>query len=142
VAGIIQRNARFSPLAGCLRPAEETTKKKIGPVLPFIFLNENGIDRVKQFDKAWKTACKNAGIALKLFHGFRKTAVRNMARAGIPERVAMMIVEHRTRSVLGPSNILSEAGLRMAAQEQQEYSDLQPTGTTVNLKTHKTSVRL
>jgi integrase len=76
---------------------------------------------VSQFRKSWKVACESADKPDALFHDFRRTAVRNMIRAGVPRRIAMMLSGHKTESVFERYNITDDQDLEDAVRKTQTY---------------------
>ena len=67
---------------------------------------------ISNFDYTWKKACKEVNLAGRRFHDFRRTAVRDMMRARLPEKVIMSITGHRTRSIFDRYNIIKEIDQR------------------------------
>ena len=96
----------------------DALQRKLGTVIPWIFHRDG--KRIRVFRKAWHTACQGAGVPGRIPHDFRRTAVRNLVRAGIPERVAMTMTGHKTRAVFERYNIVSEGDLEMAARKLDE----------------------
>lgn len=85
---------------------------------PWVFSRRG--EPIKSFKTAWAAACEKAklgGRAARLFHDLRRTGVRNMIRAGVPEKIAMLISGHKTRSVFDRYHIVDESDLREAAKK-------------------------
>lgn len=92
-------------------------------IIPHLFFHYDGPyegQQITTIQKQWKAARKAAGLwhpgkaEHRIFHDFRRTAVRNLVRAGIREGVAMKMTGHKTRSVFERYNIVDEADLSRA----------------------------
>ena len=102
---------------------EHRTLKRAGHITPWVFVRQVAKGRrgpkmpkrVLSIRKAWKAACQAAGLPGRIPHDFRRSAARNMVRAGVPERVAMQLTGHKTRSVFERYNIVSDGDLAHAA---------------------------
>jgi len=89
-----------------------------GILSPFVFCRGGG-QRIQSFYQQWDLACTAAGCPGRIPHDFRRTAVRNLNRAGVPETVAMKITGHKTRSVFDRYDITSEEDLADASRKLQ-----------------------
>jgi integrase len=100
------------------RAAERDRLRKLGRIVPEVFFRTTADDETKpigSFKKAWRSATRGAGCPGRLFHDLRRTAIRNMVRSGIPERVAMDMAGHATRSVFERYNVTGGSDLKDAA---------------------------
>ena len=71
------------------------------------------------YRKAWASACKRADVPGLLFQDLRRSAIRNVRLAGIPENVAMEISGHRSRSVFDRYSIVGARDIRDAAEKME-----------------------
>jgi integrase len=113
------KDRRVLPLRGELLEIIERARGVRRPDCPFVFHHEG--EPIGDFRKAWKTACKTAGISGIIVHDLRRTAVRNMVRAGIPERVAMELSAHKTRRIFDRYNIVSNEDSTAATERLQGH---------------------
>ena len=104
-----------SELIGTLR--DQFRNRQLG--CPYVFHSQG--KRIRDFRYVWRAACKEAGVEGMLFHDLRRTAIRNMVRAGVPERVAMAISGHKTRSVFDRYDIVSLRDLEQAACKVEQF---------------------
>jgi len=79
------------------RTITENLQRQLKVVCPPVF-HRSGRP-IKSFRVAFRTTCAAGGVRGRVLYDFRRTAVRNLVRAGIPERVAMQMTGHKTRSV-------------------------------------------
>ena len=69
---------------------------------------------IRKLRRSWQTACRAAGLSGRLLHDFRRTAVRNLIRAGVQQAIAMKITGHKTDSVFRRYLIVDEELLAQA----------------------------
>jgi integrase len=112
-----------------LRTLLEAQKAKVdelkakGKIVPWVFFRMVAEKRkgpkqpqpIKSLTKAFKRAAARTGYPGRIPHDLRRSAVRQFVRQGIPERVAMRLTGHKTRSVFDRYDIVSEGDLRDAA---------------------------
>jgi hypothetical protein len=144
-------------LRACLeaqKAATDELARKTGRIIPWVFhrrvkgaaTGTVTIRPIRKFYTAWAYACLRAGLATKtetgeggnrmvritahrIPHDFRRTAVRNLERAGVSRSVAMKMTGHKTESVYRRYAIVSDTDLREAAMKLAQTADIERMGT-------------
>jgi integrase len=115
-------------LEAILRQQRELTTKlerETGQIVPLVFHRDG--QPLGDLRGPWKKACKAIGLPNRIMHDFRRTAVRNLERAGVPRSVAMKLTGHKTESVYRRYAIVSEADLREGVAKLAKLHEGQAT---------------
>jgi integrase len=92
-------------------------------IVPWVFHRYG--ERIRDFRGAWDSAFKVAGVQRRIPHDFRRTAVRNLERAGVPRSVAMKLVGHKTESIYRRYAIVSKDDLTDAVAKLASFHKAQ-----------------
>ena len=105
------------------RQATEALQREQGVVIPWVFHRAG--KPILDLRGAWAEACKAAGVPGRLLHDCRRTAVRNLERAGVSRSVGMSLTGHKTEAVfrryaIVDSAVQAEAAALLDAHEAQQ----------------------
>ena len=125
----LDAHAELAGLIEAQRAYTDEVQRRAGQIVPWLFHRDG--QQIKSISMAWKGACKRAGLKL-IPHDLRRTAVRNLERAGVPRTVAMRLVGHQTEqmyrrySIVAPQDLADGvaklAALHGAAPDQARSS--------------------
>ena len=140
--GVIRLSpARSKTLVGRILPishpiAEALARRRAcrDPDSPLVF-HRDGIP-VRRWRTAWRTACQAAGVPTRFLHDCRRTAARNLIRANVPERVAMLLTGHKSRAIFDRYNIINEQELLDAGDQLVAYLAQQAQAVPARRRPH------
>lgn len=131
------RSFPFGPFPQLRRVLEDqrartrAVERETGRIIPHVFHHDGG-KPIRDFNSGWRAARKRVKLPGVLFHDLRRTAVRNMERAGVPRSVAMKLTGHKTEAVYRRYAIADVAALaegveKLAALHQRTGTDGGPS---------------
>ena len=123
--------------------AERQARRAAGlPVSPLVFVDDaqaplfntsagRRVGPLKQTTvwRPWRAALTRANVEGKIFHDFRRTAVRNLVHAGVPQGTAMKLTGHTTLEVFERYNIVDERDLNDAVERYAAHLRISPQST-------------
>ncbi|MEX2582585.1 MAG: site-specific integrase, partial [Gemmatimonadota bacterium] len=115
------------PLAALLEEQREHTRaieRQAGRIIPHVFHRKGR--PIRKMDGTWRSACERAGIPDALFHDLRRTAVRNLEKAGVPRSVAMKLTGHKTEAVYRRYAIADHAALSEGVEKLAKLHGAEP----------------
>jgi integrase len=123
------------------RSTTDELQRRHGSIIPWVFYRETqgGVAPIRDFRKAWQKACIAAGVPGKLVHDFRRSAVRNLEKAGVPRSTATKLTGHKTESVYLRYAIVSKKELQEGAAKLQALHAMVTKTVTVDQPTNQLS---
>src|SRR5262249_28974634 len=114
--------AALPELEGVLRTqrdAADQLQLERGIIIPWVFFRSTkvGVQSIRSYKSSCADARIAAGVPDRIVHDLRRTAVRNLRRAGVPESVAMKLTGHKTISVFLRYDIVDEQDLSLAVNK-------------------------
>ena len=125
---------RMLPISQPIAEALVRRRARRDPDSPLVF-HRDGIP-VRRWRTAWRTACQAAGVPTRFLHDCRRTAARNLIRANVPERVAMLLTGHKSRAIFDRYNIIHEQELLDAGDQLVEYLAQQAQAVPARQRPH------
>ena len=125
---------RILPISPPIADALNRRRARRDPDSPLVF-HRDGIP-VRRWRTAWRTACQAAGVPTRFLHDCRRTAARNLIRASVPERVAMLLTGHKSRAIFDRYNIIHEQELLDAGDQLVEYLAQQAQAVPARRRPH------
>ena len=110
-------------------------ERKLSRVVSYLFSHlrsQHKGQRVHDFTRDWPDACRKVGISDQTKHELRHSAVRSMVNRGVPEKVEMQMIGHRTWKVSDRYHTISPGDLRQASRRLTEPGNgrtFGPSGT-------------
>jgi hypothetical protein len=120
----------------------ESRQKRTGALVPWVFHRDgqpiwsyrtawaSALDRAAHAERGGLRALVRPQLVGRFVHDLRRTAVRNLERAGVPRSVAMKLTGHRTETVYRRYAIVAETDLREGVAK---LARLQPAEAAVTV---------
>ena len=125
---------RILPISPPIANALNRRRARRDPDSPLVFHRDD--IPVRRWRTAWRTACQAAGVPTRFLHDCRRTTARNLIRANVPERVAMLLTGHKSRAIFDRYNIINEQELLDAGDQLVAYLAQQAQAVPARRRPH------